>query len=71
MRERGATINADSPHNTHVFTLDNLTITIALYDGNDYPELGILRHTITVQGEQNASKNFLDEFRLRFLSAGG
>ena len=71
MHKRGAIINTDSPHDTHVFTLDTLTIEITLYDGTDYPELGILRHTITVQGEQEASKNFLDEFRLRFLSAGG
>ena len=53
------------------YMYSGLAITITEYDGDMYPDLGIPRHTIAVQGESSAAEQFLTAYRFRFLSAGG
>ena len=48
-----------------------LEILIAPYNDDKYPDLGIPRHTIAVQGDPISAEEFLTAFRFRFLSAGG
>ena len=48
-----------------------LEIEIAPHDDDTYPDLGIQRHTIAVQGDPILAEEFLTAFRFRFLSAGG
>jgi len=49
----------------------DLMILITPYDSDVYPDLGIPRHTITVEGDKASAEDFLTAFRFRFMSAGG
>jgi len=48
-----------------------LEIEITPYNDDTYPDLGIQRHTIAVQGDPDSAEEFLTAFRFKFLSAGG
>ena len=49
----------------------SLEIKIAAYNDTAFPDIGVPRHTITVNGEKALAEDFLTSFRFRFLSAGG
>jgi hypothetical protein len=48
-----------------------LEIVITANTDNALPTLGIQRHNIDVLGNRTLAEEFLNAFRLRFLSAGG
>ena len=66
LKELGAVENQEFKYD-----LAEITIEITPYNEKTFPDLGIPRHTITVSGDQILAEDFLTEFRLRFLSAGG
>ena len=49
----------------------SLEIEITPYKENEYPDLGIKRHTIKVRGDTKLAEDFLTSYRFRFMSAGG
>jgi hypothetical protein len=49
----------------------DIVIEISVNTDNALPILGIQRHTIDVSGDRTQAEEFLNAFRLRFLSAGG
>ena len=53
------------------YEYNGLEIELTAYDDDKYPDLGIPRHTITVDGDPTLAEDFLTAFRLRFLSVGG
>ena len=53
------------------YEYEGLTIEITASADNALPNLGIQRHTIDVTGNRALAEEFLNAFRLRFLSAGG
>jgi len=53
------------------FRYNGLEIEITPCDDHSYPDLGIPRHMITVNGDKADAENFLSAFRFKFLSAGG
>ena len=48
-----------------------LEIEVSLLKDDKYPDLGIPRHTITVNGEEASAEDFLTAYRFNFMSAGG
>ena len=50
---------------------NGLGIAITPCNDNTYPDLGLPRHVIEVQGDPEKAEEFLSAFRFRFLSAGG
>ena len=66
LNELGATENSGQSYD-----YKDLNIVITPYNSDVYPELGIPRHTITVDGDKASAEDFLTAFRFRFMSAGG
>ena len=59
-----------SPNDTYLF--NGLEFEVISYESEISPSFSIPRHNITVlTGNRTAAENFLTNFRLRFLSAGG
>ena len=54
-----------------VYEYTGLEIRIIPYINNELPDLGIPRHTIDVNGGKEEAEQFLNAFRMRFMSAGG
>ena len=58
--------------NGSMYTYRGLEIEVAPSNLADYPSLNIIRHRITVlSGGRSEAENFLTDFRMRFMSAGG
>ena len=57
--------------NGQKYVYAGMEIEITPYKDDKFPDLGIPRHTIAVQGDQISAEKFLTAFRFRFLSAGG
>ena len=55
----------------NVYDHEGLEVKISVYTDSTLPDLGILRHTIEVNGDKPLAEKFLTAFRFRFLSAGG
>ena len=53
------------------YELAGLEIEINQFENDTYPDLGVPRHTVVVNGDKESAQDFLTAFRLRFLSAGG
>ena len=53
------------------YDYEGLKIEITAYHDDEYPDLGVPRHMITVHGDPIPAEVFLTKFRYRFLSAGG
>ena len=59
-------------HPDNYYTFRDLAIGIVSSKHVGFANINVVRHTITVIcGERTAAENFLTDFRLRFLSAGG
>jgi len=57
--------------NGQKYKYTGLEIEITAYTNKALPDIGIPRHTITVNGDRKLAEDFLTAFRFRFLSAGG
>ena len=66
LREIGA---VEKPGKNYDFP--GLEIEVVLYEGDDFPDIGVSRHTITVHGDPSAAEDFLTAYRFKFMSAGG
>ena len=53
------------------FGYKELEIVVTPFSDDTYPDLGIPRHTIVVNGDLLSAEDFLTNFRFRFMSAGG
>ena len=57
--------------NDRKYSYSGLEIEVAPYNDESLPDIGIPRHTVTVDGDKTKTDDFLTAFRLKFMSAGG
>ena len=70
-REVGAVEKAELAYEYCTGGSEPLEITITIGVNEALKMLNVPMHTIRVSGNERAAKDFLDGFRLKFLSAGG
>jgi len=54
-----------------IYEYQNMEIKITIEENDISAILGIPRHIINIKGDRTLAEKFLNDFRLRFLSAGG
>ena len=50
---------------------NGIEIIVTLNKDDTFPDLGVPRHTITVNGDPSLAEDFLTAYRFKFMSAGG